>query len=68
MKGEKIMKKFVYQVGTYEWVDTEAWGWAWREAKAEATKTGSKIYRLVIKNGEAKQQVFHEGGCFLNVK
>ena len=29
------MKKFVYQVAGWEFVDTEAFGKAWKEAKAK---------------------------------
>ena len=56
------MKKFVYQVAGWEFVDTVAFGEAWREAKFRATQL-----RLVIQNGQVKQDVFTRGGCFLPV-
>ncbi|MBO4674941.1 MAG: hypothetical protein J5601_02495 [Elusimicrobiaceae bacterium] len=62
------MKKFVYQVKGYEFSDTEAFGTAWKEAKAKATELNAPIFRLVIKNGEAKQEFFAKGGVFLSVK
>ena len=61
------MKKFVYQVAGYEFTDTTAFGKAWQEAKAKAAELNATIYRLVIKNGEAKQEVFTKGGCFISV-
>ena len=45
------MKKFVYQVAGWEFVDTVAFGEAWREAKFKASQLHEPIYRLVI-NGE----------------
>lgn len=62
------MKKFVYQVAEFEYVDCEAFGAAWKEAKAKAAEMHKAIYRLVIKNGEVKQEVFCAAGCFLNVE
>lgn len=61
------MKKFVYQVAGWEFVDTVAFGEAWREAKFRATQLHMPIYRLVIKGEEVKQEVFTKGGCFLSV-
>jgi hypothetical protein len=60
------MKKFVYCVMGYEFEDSEAFGKAWKEAKAKATELHAPIYRLVIKGGEAKQEVFLKAGCFLS--
>ena len=59
------MKKFVYQVANYEFVDTEAFGKAWQEAKAKAAKLNAPIYRLVIKGENVRQEVFTKGGCFI---
>lgn len=64
-----MTKKFIYQVNTYEWVDTEAWGWAWREAKAKAAELRTPVYRTIIKNDEPQPlEVFVVGGCFLRVE
>lgn len=59
------MKKFVYQVAGFEFVDTEAFGTAWREAKVKATELNAAIYRLVIKGEDVQQQVYLKAGCFL---
>lgn len=61
------MKKFVYQVAGYEFVDSVAFGEAWKEAKAKATELNAPIYRLVIKGDSVKQEVFVKAGFFLNV-
>ena len=61
------MKKFVYQVAGYEFVDTEAFGKAWREAKVKAAELHVGIYRLVIKGEDWRQDVYVTGGCFLGV-
>lgn len=61
------MKKFVYQVAGYEFVDSIAFGEAWKEAKRVATVYNMPVYRLVIKGDSVKQEVFTKGGCFLNV-
>ena len=63
------MKKFVYQVAGYEFSDTEAFGKAWKEAKAKATETGSPIGRLVVKDGDIVRREFYaKGGCFLSME
>ena len=61
------MKKFVYQVAGFEYVDTEAFGTAWRQAKAEAIRLHAPVYRLVIKDDTVRQEVYVNGGCFLSV-
>lgn len=61
------MKKFVYQVAGWEFVDTIAFGEAWRQARAKATELHVAVYRLVIQNGQVKQDVFTRGGCFLPI-
>lgn len=63
-----MKKKFVYQVGPWEFVGYEAFGKAWQDAKAKATEMHSAIYRLVIKGEEVKQEAFLKAGCFLNVE
>ena len=69
-KGEqkKMTTKFVYQVAGFEWVDTEAWGTAWKEAKAKATELHAAIYRLYIKGERVSQEVYYKGGCFNTVR
>lgn len=59
------MKKFVYQVAGYEYVDSEAFGDAWHQAKAKAAELHTAVYRLVIKGERIRQEVFTTGGCFL---
>lgn len=61
------MKKFVYQVAGFEYVGYEAFGDAWKQARAKATELHTAVYRLVIQNGQVKQDVFTRGGCFLPV-
>lgn len=61
------MKKFVYEVAGYEFSDVEAFGTAWKDAKAKATELHAPIYRLVIKNEDIKQEVYTKAGCFLPV-
>ena len=58
------MKKFVYRVESFEFEDTEAFGTAWKEAKAKATELHAPIYRSVI---DIQQQVYLSGGCFIGV-
>ena len=59
-----MAKKFVYQVAGFEWEDTEAFGKAWRQAKAKATELHAAVYRLVIKGEDIRQEVYYKGGCF----
>lgn len=59
------MKKFVYDVAGFEFEDTEAFGKAWREAKAKAAELHAAIYRTVIKT-EERHEVFTAAGCFLS--
>lgn len=66
-KGDKKMKKFVYDVAGFEFEDTEAFGKAWREAKAKATELHVPIYRTVIKT-EERREVYYNGGCFNSIQ
>lgn len=66
-KGSKKMKQFIYQVAGFEYTDTEAFGTAWKQAKAEATRLNAAVYRLVIKGENVRQEVYVNGGCFLSV-
>lgn len=59
-----MKKQFVYQVGAFEFVDTEAFGTAWKEAKAKATELHTAIYRQVIKGENIQNEVFYEAGFF----
>ena len=52
------MKKFVYQVAAWEFVDCVAFGQAWRDAKVKAAELGAPIYRLVIKGEDVRQEVY----------
>ena len=63
-----MTKKFVYQVAGFEFVDTEAFGKAWKEAKAKATELHAAVYRLVIKGEQVRQEVYYKGGCFNSIK
>ena len=56
------MKKFVYEVAGIQFEDTEAFGKAWREAKALATEKHAAIYRNVISD---RREVYTTGGCFV---
>ena len=60
-----MAKKFVYQVADREWVDNEAFGAGWREARAYAKEIHAAVYRLVFRKGEPVQEVFLRSGCFL---
>lgn len=62
------MKQFIYQVGGFEYADTEAFGTAWKQAKAEAARLNAAVYRLVIKGEIVKQEVFVKAGCFISVE
>lgn len=63
------MKKFIYDVAGFEFVDTEAFGTAWRQAKAKATELHAAIYRQVIKNdNEPRMEVYYKGGCFNSIE
>lgn len=67
-KEDKIMKKFVYQVNEFEWVDIEAFGVAWEQAKAKATQLHTPIFRKVVKGDKVKLQVYYKGGVFNSVE
>ena len=62
------MKKFIYQVAGFEFVDSVAFGEAWKEAKRVATAYQTAIYRLVIKGDDVKKEVYYKSGCFNSVK
>ena len=58
------MKRFIYQVESFEFTDTEAFGKAWKEAKEKAKELHAPIYRTVV---ETQRQVYCSAGCFLGV-
>ncbi len=60
------MKKFVYQVAGWEFVDTVAFGEAWKEAKFKAAQLHQPIYRLVIEGEKVREEVYVKAGCFLS--
>lgn len=62
------MRKFVYQVKEFEFVDTDAFGIAWEQAKAKATELHAPIFRLVIKDDKVRQEVYYNGGLFNSIK
>jgi len=62
------MKKFVYQVKGFEFVDTDAFGIAWEQAKAKAAELHCPIFRLVIKDDKVRQEVYYNGGLFNSIK
>jgi hypothetical protein len=62
------MKKFVYQVAGLEFVDTEAFGVAWKLAKAAASQFHVPVFRLVIKGEQVRQEVYYKAGCFNSIK
>ena len=62
------MKKFVYQVAGFEFVDDKAFGKAWQDAQAKAYELHRPIFRLVIKGEDVQQQVYYKGGCFNSIE
>ena len=62
-----MKKKFTYQVAGFEYVGDEAFGDAWRQARAKATELHAAIYREVSKGDVVKKEVFVNGGCFLSI-
>lgn len=63
------MKKFIYSIGAFEFVDTVPFGTAWREAKAKAAELHAAVYRQTIKgNDESRYEVYTTAGVFLYVE
>lgn len=62
------MKQFIYQVEGFEYTDTEAFGKAWKEAKAEATRLHAPISRLVVDDNKVREEIYYKGGFFNHVK
>lgn len=44
------MKKYVYSVSNFEFVDTIPFGMAWKQAKAKAAELHTMIYRQILKD------------------
>lgn len=61
-----MFDRFVYLVGDYAYGDTEAFGDAWRDAKAKATELHKPIYREVYTARYVGLQVYLTGGFFVN--
>ena len=63
-----MSKLFIYEVMGYEFDDTEAFGKAWKEAKAKATELHCPIYRTVVRGEELESEVFYQAGVFNSVR
>ncbi len=62
-----MTKTFIYHVNGADFVDTEAFGKAWKEAKAFAFENHTCITRTVIaKENDFRNEFFAKGGVFLN--
>ena len=62
-----MTKVFFYYVNGTEFVDTEAFGKAWRDAKALATEEHTCITRTVLTGEDnLRHEFFAKGGIFLN--
>ena len=62
------MKQFIYEVEGFEYTDTEAFGKAWKEAKAEAERLHAPITRTVIDGDKVREEAFFKGGIFNSIK
>lgn len=62
------MKLFIYNVNGFEFIDFEAWGTAWKQAKEKATELHAPIFRTVIKNNKVRQEVYYKGGLFNSIE
>lgn len=62
------MKRFIYDVAGFEFEDTEAFGSAWKQARALATEKHCAIYRTVVKGEREKREVLYKGGCFNTIE
>ena len=61
-----MTKTFYYTVAGFEFVDTTAFGKAWKEAKIKATELHTYVARTVVQTGkENRYEVYLKGGCFL---
>ena len=62
------MKLYIYKVQGFEFVDFEAWGTAWEQAKEKATELHTPIFRTVLKSNKLRQEVFYKGGIFNSIE
>ena len=62
------MKEFIYDVAGFEFESAEAFGEAWKQAKAKAAELHSAIYRTVINGENVRREVYCEGGYFNSTK
>lgn len=60
-----MAKDFFYHVNGTEFHDTEAFGKAWKEAKALATEEHTYITRTVVCGDDIRYEFYADGGCFL---
>ena len=61
-----MTKTFIYTVNGNEYTDTKAFGQAWKDAKAQATKEHTSIVRTVVEGENERHEFYAKGGCFLN--
>lgn len=61
-----MSKLFIYSVNGSTFEDTEAFGQAWRDAKAMATAEHTCITRQVVCGDTIRNEFYAKGGCFLN--
>ena len=60
------MKEFFYDVKGTEYHDTEAFGEAWKKAKAQATAEHCGIRRTVVHGEHISYEFYAKGGLFLS--
>lgn len=63
-----MTKTFIYMVNGNEFIDTKAFGQAWKDAKAVAKAEHCGIYRSIVEGDNIRNEFFAKGGCFLNEK
>lgn len=61
-----MRKDFYYHVNGTEFHDTEAFGQAWKDAKALATEEHCSIERTVVRGDKISYEFYATGGCFLS--
>ena len=63
------MKDFFYEVNGTEYHDVEAFGKAWKAAKAQAEAEHTEIFRTVCWGvGCVRYEFYAKGGCFLPMR
>jgi hypothetical protein len=63
-----MTKTFIYDVKGFEYRDNEAFGKAWKEAKAKATELHCGIFRTVKKDDDERYEFYTKYGAFLNTR